>query len=334
MKQVYLMLGHTYKPGKVSPAGWYVSEKLDGVRAFWDGGVSRGMAAGQVPYSNTVKDVNPQKATGLWSRTGKVIHAPDWWLNHLPHFPLDGELFLGRGRFQETYSRVAKYTSGDWKGVAYKIFDSPPYSVFTKPRTIKVRDYEFSVTGGLDYNLRSAQEHWTFELVWHWLQMNVRENDVVQLTKQIRLPFHHFDAVKGINHLLDSIIVKGGEGVILRKPVSFWVSERSHFLLKHKPYLDAEGMVIGYKMGEGKFEGMMGSLILKSKNGKIFKISGFLDSERVMKNVRCPEPGHETYTLIDGYNPLFPIGTIVTYKYRELSDDGIPKEPRYFRRAK
>ncbi len=162
MKQEYLMLGHVYKPGKISPAGWFVSEKLDGVRAFWDGGISRGMLASQVPYSNTVKDVNPQTATGLWSRTGKVIHAPDWWLDELPNFPLDGELFLGRGKFQETYSTIAKYVGGDWKGITYKIFDSPPYRAFIKPRTVKVRDYEFSVTGGLDGNIRSASSSWFF----------------------------------------------------------------------------------------------------------------------------------------------------------------------------
>ncbi len=330
MKQVYLMLGHTYKPGKVSPAGWFVSEKLDGVRAFWDGGISRGMAASQVPYANTVKDVNPQIATGLWSRTGKVIHAPDWWLDKLPNFPLDGELFLGRGKFQSTYSTIAKYTpTKDWDLIDYKIFDSPPYSVFTKPRIIKVRDYEFKVTGGLDGNIRSAKTNWTFEMVWGWLQRQQIENEVVQLTEQIRLPFSHFDAIKEIDKLLLIIIIRDGEGVILRKPVSFWVSERSHCLLKHKPYLDAEGTVIGYKFGEGKYEGMMGSLILKSENGKTFKISGFTDAERVIPGALGP--GQEVY---EGNHPLFPIGSRVTYKYRELSDDLVPKEPRYFRRAR
>ncbi len=332
MKQEYLMLGHVYKPGKINPAGWFCSEKLDGVRAFWDGGKSRGMQASEVPYSNTVKDVNPQIATGLWSRTGKVIHSPGWWLDKLPNMPLDGELFIGRGKFQETYSTIAKYNPDkNWYKIAYKIFDSPPYSVFTSPRTIKVRDYEFLVTGGLEGEIRSASRTWPFWIVWRWLDAKAIENAVVQLTKQRQLPFSYLDAVKKINELLESVVNSGGEGVILRKPVSFWVSERSHNLLKHKPYLDAEGAVIGYKMGEGKYEGMMGSLILKSENGKTFKISGFTDSERVMKNVLSPEPGQEYYHGC--YNPLFIIGSRVTYKYRELSDDGVPKEPRYFRRA-
>ncbi len=329
MKQEYLMLGHTYKPGKISPAGWFVSEKLDGVRAFWDGGVSRGEWAYDVPYSNTVKDVYPQKATGLWSRTGKVIHAPDWWLDKLPICPLDGELFLGRGKFQSTYSIVSRYIpTEDWGLIDYKIFDSPPYLTFLKPRTIKVRDYEFQVKDGKSL-VFGSKVSWTFELVWGWLQRKKIDNEVVQLTEQIRLPFDHFKAIKEMDQFLDLIVTKGGEGVILRKPVSFWVTQRSHSLLKHKPYHDAEATVLGYKFGEGKYEGMMGSLILKSENDKIFKISGFTDAERVMPGALGP--GQEVY---EGSHPLFPIGSRVTYKYRELSDDLVPKEPRYFRRAR
>ena len=330
MKQEYLMLGQTYKPGKVSPAGWFISEKMDGIRCFWDGGISRGLMAETVRYANTIKDVNPQKATGLWSRTGKVIHAPDWWLNHLPDFPLDGELFLGRGKFQSTYSIVAKYTpTKDWDLIDYRIFDSPPYHTFLTPRTIKVRDYEFQVENGCGYPDDGVKTTWTFEMVWGWLQRQQFENEVVQLTEQIRLPFDHFDAVKVMDQFLDLIVTKGGEGVILRKAVSFWVTQRSHSLLKHKPYHDAEATVLGYKFGEGKYEGMMGSLILKSENDKIFKISGFTDVERVIPGALGP--GQEVY---EGNHPLFPIGSRVTYKYRELSDDGVPKEPRYFRRAK
>ena len=102
MKQEYLMLAHTYKDQRI--AGYFASEKLDGCRAFWDGGCSRGRPATEVGYANTIKDhrlKEPPVATGLWSRSGKVINAPDDWLDQLPDCPLDGELYLGPGRFQE-----------------------------------------------------------------------------------------------------------------------------------------------------------------------------------------------------------------------------------------
>ncbi len=52
------------------PAGWWLSEKLDGVRAYWDG-------------------------QQFWSRLGNLYHAPGWFVAGLPNVPLDGELWLG-----------------------------------------------------------------------------------------------------------------------------------------------------------------------------------------------------------------------------------------------
>ena len=70
----FLMLAKPYQNDKV--IGWFLSEKLDGMRAFWDGGVTRGKYG--PPWNN-----QNIKATGLWSRYAKVIHAPDWFLDLL-----------------------------------------------------------------------------------------------------------------------------------------------------------------------------------------------------------------------------------------------------------
>lgn len=53
-------------------AGWFVSEKLNGCRAFWDG-------------------------WRFWTRGGNVIPAPKWFTRGLPRVPLDGEIWAGRG---------------------------------------------------------------------------------------------------------------------------------------------------------------------------------------------------------------------------------------------
>ena len=63
------------------PDGWWMSEKLDGVRAIWDGEHFR-------------------------SRGGNIFHAPAWFKAGLPALPLDGELFVGRGKFNDAVSIV------------------------------------------------------------------------------------------------------------------------------------------------------------------------------------------------------------------------------------
>jgi hypothetical protein len=73
-------------------------------------------------------------------------------------------------------------------------------------------------------------------------------------------------------------------------------------------------------------------------------LSGFTDAEREMSF--HPRPGVQVITadamegeLFPGrevsdywYNPTFPIGSTVSFKYRELTRDGLPKEARYWRK--
>ena len=126
-KREFLMLAHVFKDQDIG--GWFVSEKLDGMRAFWDGGISRGTPTGSVPWANTLKDARYKKtiyATGLWTRGGKAIQAPVWWLDKLPEHPLDGELYMGCGNFQKVMSTVKSLTPGEgWTDVEYHIFDQP-----------------------------------------------------------------------------------------------------------------------------------------------------------------------------------------------------------------
>ena len=97
------ILAHVYDPARADPKGMWMSEKLDGVRACWTG-------------------------DRLLTRTGKPIAAPASWLRRLPPaVALDGELTLGRGRFQDTVS-VVRSKSGrdaDWEAVRYCVFDAP-----------------------------------------------------------------------------------------------------------------------------------------------------------------------------------------------------------------
>jgi len=133
MKREFLMLAKPFAPGKDTLAGKYVSEKLDGTRVFWDGGLSRGVPLAVVPWANTtnpktgqLKPNLPPTASGLWSRYGNPIFAPDWFINQLPACPLDGELWAGRGNFQTLRSIVARDEPDErWRNVQFAVFGSP-----------------------------------------------------------------------------------------------------------------------------------------------------------------------------------------------------------------
>ena len=83
-KKAPVMLAHRWDQ-KVEIKGWWMSEKLDGVRGYWTG-------------------------TKLISRQGNIFHAPEWFTRNLPSTPLDGELWTEREQFPELLSIVPKTT--------------------------------------------------------------------------------------------------------------------------------------------------------------------------------------------------------------------------------
>lgn len=349
-KQHFLQLAQTYRPTKHEISGRFVSEKLDGLRFFWDGGVSRGTPVEQVPWSNILKSNQVPLATGLWSRYGKVINAQDWWLNQLPNFPLDGELWSGRGNFQRISSVVrSTVNQKDWTGIKAMVFDTPPPAQVLKDRKINETNFKKDIVGALDwYKVHELNPHLssqvTFESRHKYLQRNLVENEVVRLHIQKRLSFSTPDAKIELEVFLNHVLDSGGEGLIIKTPNNLWLPERQWTMLKYKPYHDAEATVVGYTWGRetdkgSKLLGKMGALICKIKAGQ-FKLSGFTDNEREMTHIIGGEsaevsgklcPGEITVTGI--HNPKFPRASIVTYKYRESTDDGLPKEARFWRKS-
>ncbi|MDI6746195.1 MAG: DNA ligase [Rhodocyclaceae bacterium] len=96
-----LLLAERYQGG-IDVSQYWVSEKLDGVRAHWDG-------------------------RQLRFRSGNPIPAPAWFIAALPAHPLDGELWLGRGSFDRLSGIVRRNIPDDaeWRQVRYKVFELP-----------------------------------------------------------------------------------------------------------------------------------------------------------------------------------------------------------------
>lgn len=96
-----LILAGVYREG-IDPAGYWVSEKLDGVRAYWDG-------------------------KALYFRSGNPVPAPAWFTRDFPAQPLDGELWLGRGSFERLSGIVRKTepVDAEWRQVGYMLFELP-----------------------------------------------------------------------------------------------------------------------------------------------------------------------------------------------------------------
>lgn len=111
-----ILLAEIYR-SQVDVGQYLVSEKLDGVRAIWDG-------------------------QSLRFRSGKTINAPRWFLDGLPKTPLDGELWLGRGSFERLSGIVRKEVPDDaeWRQVRYMIFELPGAAGTFRERTGVMRE--------------------------------------------------------------------------------------------------------------------------------------------------------------------------------------------------
>lgn len=233
---------------------YWVSEKLDGVRAYWDG-------------------------QQLLSKRGNIYHAPKWFTAGFPPFPLDGELWIARGQFEPLLSTVRKLqpVDSEWRRVRYMLFDLP------RPDT------------PFGERLMALQQI-----------LKDKPSPYLQMIPQQRIGDQQV-----LDQLLDEVIAKGGEGLMLHHQDSLYLTGRSDKLLKLKRYQDAEARVIQHLPGKGKYLGMMGSLLVEDDQGQQFRIgSGFSDKER--------------------QNPP-PLGSIITFKFHGRTDRGIPRFASFLR---
>lgn len=138
-----LLLAHRWE-NEGDLGGWWMSEKLDGVRAYWDG-------------------------TKFLSRQGNEFFAPDWFVEGLPETPLDGELWMDRKSFQKTVSIVRRQDKSDhWKNLKFLVFDAPAMSDAFETRVKSVEDTVARIGSefvqALDHQLCRSVDHLREEL--------------------------------------------------------------------------------------------------------------------------------------------------------------------------
>ena len=244
-----------YKDQNVS--GWLASEKLDGVRAYWDGEI-------------------------LLSRQGKKLNAPLSFTKNFPKFALDGEFYAKELKFEEIQASVMDKLPDEkaWSRLKFHVFDVPEAS------------------GGLLERLSELEK---------FILQNPQAGQNLKIIKQVKVKDNaEFEA------FAEAVIAKSGEGAVVREPNAAYERGRSQNVLKYKKFNDAECVVVAHKVGQGKFSGLLGSVVCENlSDKKRFKIgSGFSDKERA--------------------NPP-KIGSVITYKYQNLTAKGLPRFPVFLR---
>lgn len=237
------MLAKTLRACPVDPKGYWMSEKIDGVRAYWDG-------------------------NELISRQGNVFAAPAWFIECLPDVPLDGELWMGRGTFNQTSGivRRAKPHEG-WRYLTYHVFDAPEH-------------------GGV------------YEDRQKYLERVVKKAKCQFLKK---IPVEIVKSRAHLDQTLKKVVDQGGEGLMIVRPRSPYTPKRTDCILKIKKAQDAEATVIGHVPGKGRHKGRMGALLVSDRTtGQEFKVgTGFSDAERTRAKELFPPGTVITYEFFE-----------------------------------
>ena len=247
-----VMLAEVYRQG-VDLGHYWISEKFDGVRARWDG-------------------------SQLVSRGGHVLAAPPWFTKNFPTMPLDGELWVGRERYEEVSSIVRRALPHEgWRKIRFLVFDLPEHGGSFDQRVVAMKRLAVQV-----------------------------ESPFLKVVEQQSLAGEEALMIR-----LQAVIDMGGEGLILHRKAARYKSGRSHDLLKLKPFTDAEATVIGYRLGQGKFSGQVGSLKVRTDQGMVLYIGSGLSHEQRRHPPR--------------------LQSRITFRYQGLTKNGIPRFPVFLR---
>ena len=233
---------------------YWISEKLDGVRGYWDG-------------------------EKLLTRNGNEISVPTWFTENWPTIAFEGEIWSKRNDFQRIVSCIKrkKVTIPCWKNLKLKLFDLPHH-----------------------------QGNFT-------MRINAMKTIVVNTKSPYLHMIHQYKVLttKALYQQLDKVVEANGEGLMLHHQDSLYRQGRNPQLMKLKKHQDAEALVLKHLNGKGKYQHMLGAILVVMPSGIQFKIgSGFTDKQR-----KDPPP----------------VGSIITYKYIGKTQRGVPRFASFMR---
>ena len=268
MATYHCSLSKKYNADKHDVIGWVVSEKLDGVRALWC----------------------PERK-GFFSRSNKPLNVPPSWLRAFSEVKvkLDGEFWLGRGRFQECVSAVRKKspTEEDFEGIKYMIFDA----ICDGKWQARYNEAGYAIITTAAKGLASGLPHFPVE------------------------------SMEQVNQMYRMTLDAGGEGLMFRNPAAGYEMKRTGNLLKWKDEIDGIADVVGVDEGEGKHSGRAGALVCADlETGVSFRVgTGLTDAER--------EEWWKYWQGIDDCDVFTP--RQIRWRAMERTRDNIPRHPAY-----
>jgi DNA ligase-1 len=209
----------------------------------------------------------------LLTRSGNEIKVPSWFTKGWPKTFLDGEIWSKRNAFESISSCVSRQKDNNlcWKKLHLMVFDLP-----------------------------SHQEPFSKRIIAMQQLINKSQSPYLKMIKQVKI-----QTKSAIYKRLDQIVKVKGEGLMLHHKDALYKQGRNKHLMKLKKYQDAEALVINHLEGKGKYQKMLGALLVEIPSGLQFKIgTGFSDLQR--------------------HNPP-PIGSTITYQYIGKTKRGVPR---------
>ena len=342
-----VMLAKEYESGKAikkdttdyatPPEGWWASEKFDGYRALFRYVTSSGV-------------VKPK----FYSRQGNEFTPPQWFLDAMPSHELlgdkilDGELWAGKENFQMMGVVRKKVPQQKKKPVMRtKTKDQKKTLAYEKKVEKWEKDYQDKLEEWAKewnkieyhvYDIVNGEGHFTQRLQdlqsitdahsKEWVKKASKVNFPETVDKRCRVVFteqHKITSIEQMQQLYEGLLKQGAEGIMLKHPESPYEGKRSSYMQKYKPAFDREAIIIDYKLGDGKYTGLLGSFVCQPlinhdtymsvdpDPSKVFTLSGMDDEIR------------------NNYQKTHPVGTIITFECSGFTDKGIPRHPRYLR---
>jgi len=311
--------------------GYHWSRKYNGYSVIWDGGVTTGMLAKDVPwfYPSRV-DSTGLRSTGLWTLgrnpkdskkpLPKVVVATDDFISRLykqiGNIPCHGELWYNDDiQFVKKGARLKKPSQKFWDTVQYKIFSVKPYGTFHRFKELEgLRD---DPTRQLFLSSLRARRYYMY-----LLKKNFSSGGPASIIEQ--RPCNSLTQVADVFTLFKT---QDWEGLVFTDMDTPYENKRTNSVYKYKPIYEDTAIVVDYTEGKKRHEGRAGALVVNmTLTDNVENIHGVGD-DVIGKNITFKISGGLTDRMREWENITnsYPVGCKIDFSFNYMSVDGIPQ---------